>query len=73
MSAADMRSIGDDPGDHGHRNRDREHELRNEPPEVGLEGVDSLNCDGCDLPARRAVERSRLVPEPSLDDLEAEL
>ncbi len=64
---------GHDPGDHGYRNRDREHELRDEPPEVGLERVDSLNRDRRDLAALRAVQRSRLAPEPPLDELEPEL
>ena len=62
-----------DPGDHRQRNEQGEHELRHEPREVGVERVDSLNRHRCDLRARGAVERGRLVAEPPLDQLEAEL
>ena len=62
-----------DPCDHRERNEQGEHELRDEPREVGVECVDSLNRHRCDLRARGIIERGRLVVEPPLDQLEPEL
>ena len=73
MSSADVRSIGTIHAMTASGTSEGQHELRDEPREVGVECVDSLNRHRCDLRARGAVERGRLVVEPPLDQLEPEL
>ena len=63
----------DDEPEHGHRDDDREHDLRQIAGEVGLEPLDALHCGRRDLAGLGAVERERLFPEPALHELEAKL
>ena len=73
MIAAEMASIGDDPGDDCDRHEPCEHELGQEPPEVGLERRGSEDRGGGQLGALGAVERRRPVDEPALGEREPKL
>ena len=63
----------DDPGDDRDRHERCEHELGQEPPEVGLERRGSEDRGGGELGALGAVERRRPVDEPALGEREPKL
>ena len=63
----------DDPAEDRDGNDQREDDLRQEASEVRLERLDPLDGDRGDLGALGTVERLRLMPKTSLDELEPKL